>query len=201
MPVKITRKNAFDRYPAFPWSDHRKEEYFFPPTFKSEILTLSSGSAEEHARVLSQALTAFAQHVGYESLVFMGDSPTPWRYQDNDYAPVKTALQYLKDNRIGEKFNGALEVDIAELGEFTAHLFWLVRCNASLPVFYFMDRLQSITGCICKYGNIHISTLNEMAHIIFENAVPAGGFKYLRNAMCAEPFEETSAIPYRQVIT
>jgi hypothetical protein len=184
MPVKITRKNAFEQYPAFPWANYEKDEFFFPPTFKSEILTLSSKSAKGHARALSVALTRFAKHAGYKSLVFVGDTPTSWRYQYNDYAPVKTALQYLKDNRVGEKFNGALEVDITELGEFTRHLFWLARCNAALPLFHFMDRQQSVVGCICKFGNVHISTLNETAHAVFEDAVAASGFSYLQNAMC-----------------
>ena len=42
--------------------------------------------------------------------MFLGDTEVSWLYQTNNYAPVKKAMQYFTDNKIGNRFNGALEV-------------------------------------------------------------------------------------------
>jgi len=43
------------------------------------------------------------------------------------------ALQYLVDNKISKRFNGALQFDTAEIPTFIKHLAWLVRTNVILP--------------------------------------------------------------------
>ncbi|MEO8820890.1 MAG: hypothetical protein ABI374_08625 [Ginsengibacter sp.] len=74
---------------------------------------------------------------------------------------MQNAIQYLIDNGVSEKFNGALQFDIIDLQNFFAHLFWLQRGNAALPDFYFMDKGQNILGHICQFGNFHLGALNK----------------------------------------
>ncbi len=134
------------------------------------------------------------------SLVFMGESRIPWLYQKHKYAPVKKALDFLKQNKIGEKFYGALEIGREDFENFSEHLFWLVRCNASLPYFHFLDSEQKILGYFCKYGNIHIGILKKNADSKFREAIRLSGFSLLKTQPCHEPFSKSGGIKNRQIV-
>jgi hypothetical protein len=161
MLVKINRQTCLDKYPKFPQSDNKNEVFLFPKTINNYILSFESKSTRGQIKLLSKLLCEIASGLNYEHLVFLGDYKRPWLYQTNSYNPVKRAMQYLIDNNVGKSFDGALLADAPDLSEFSKHLYWLVRCNAALPVFNFMDEGQNIVGSICQYGNIHLSTLNK----------------------------------------
>jgi hypothetical protein len=163
MLLKIKREQSLDKYPKFPQSGYKNEVYSFPKAINNYILSFESKSTRGHIKLLSQLLCEIASRLNYKHLVFLGDYKRPWLYQNNSYKPVKRAMQYLIANKVGKNFDGALFVDTADLSEFSKHLYWLVRCNAALPIFNFLDEEQNIVGSICHYGNIHLSTLNKRA--------------------------------------
>lgn len=179
MPIKIKRQDCLIKYPVFPlrsYDDEKEEEvFFYPHIFKSYVLTLPARLFEERINHLGPALAALAKSLYADSLLFLGDTQTPWLYQVNNYKPVKAALEYLASQKIRKRFNGALEVNVSELPLFVVHLAWLTRCNAALPYFHFINKEQNIIGSICKHGNIHLDPLNESAdeHIqLFLNSNP-----------------------------
>lgn len=161
MLVKIKREACLDKYPKFPQSDNKNGVFLFPKTINSYILSFESKSTRGQSKLISQLLYEIASGLTYEHLVFLGDYKRPWLYQNNSYKPVKRAMQYFIDNNVGKNFDGALLVDLPNLSEFSKYFYWLVRCNATLPVFNFMDEGQNIVGHICQYGYIHLSTLNK----------------------------------------
>ena len=132
--------------------------------------------------------------------IFLGDTETPWLYQDNDYKPVKAAKEYLTFHKIGKRFNGALQVDTAELPTFINHLAWLTRCNAALPTVHFIDKGQNIVGSICKYGNLHLDTLNEQTDKVIALLVESSKFEFGDKNSCYNLFGKTSAISGRQTV-
>ena len=200
MLIKITREDAFNKYPNFPWCDPTDDNYFFPKVYKSYILTLVSKSAKGRAKALSSAVTKLMRSLDFGSLIFVGDTKIPWLYQDNEYSPVKNALNYLHDNKIGKKFNGALQVDISTLAEFIRHLFWLTRCNASLPSFHFMDPGQNVIGSLCKYGNVHLSTLTKSIDKKLQRSVKQSDFEFLHDTACHEAFSKKRAIKHKEIV-
>ncbi len=94
------------------------------------------------------------QKLNEDNLMILGGCNTPWLYQDNDYLPVKKALNYLEE-QVGKSFDGGFLLKENELKEFIPHLFWLVRCNASLPEFYISYPKSNTIINICKYGVLH----------------------------------------------
>ena len=91
----------------------------------------------------------------FGNLIIMGDWSTPWLSQENDYPPVVAATKYL-NQQIDEKFNGGFELEANSISCFIPHLFWLTRCNASLPEFM-MSFIESKTVIsLCKYGILHL---------------------------------------------
>jgi len=204
MLTKIRRQNCLDKYQTFPLRsyDDRKheEEFFYPQVLKNYILTLPSKSFKGHISTLGVELTRLTKALHGDTLIFLGDTKTPWLYQNNDYKPVKEAQEYLADKKIGKRFNGALQVDTAELPTFIKHLAWLTRCNAALPYFHFIDKRQNVVGSICKYGNLHLDTLNEQADKILQSFVDSSKFEYGDKNSCYNWFGKTSAISGRQTV-
>lgn len=204
MLIKINRQDCLNRYQTFPLrsynSERDEEEFFYPKVFKSYILTIPSKSFKGHIKTLGIELSKLTKELGYDTLIFLGDTETDWLYQDNDYKPVKEARQYLMDNKIGKRFNGALQVDNLELATFIKHLAWLTRCNAALPSMHFTDTKQNIIGNICKYGNLHIDTLNKKTDRLLNIFIDNSLFKYLDGNNYYNQFGKTSAIAGRQTV-
>jgi hypothetical protein len=165
MLVKINRQDCIDKYSNLPLRQYNPKEkeydFYYPKVFANYVLTLSSKSYKGHIKLLGIELTRLTSNMNCDKLIFLGDEKTPWLYREQDYTPAKDGLQYLKDNKIGKRFNGALQVDSIQLQTFIKHLAWLVRANAVLPYIHFTDPGQNITGNICQYGNLHISTKNK----------------------------------------
>ena len=178
------------------------EEFFYPKVHNSYILTLDTKSLKGHTKLLAAELTKLTKDLGFESLVFLGDNKNYWltklSLERNDYKLLKDALQYMLDNKIGKKFNGALEVDNLVLPEFIKHFFCLVRCDASLPYFHFMDTEQNFVGSICQYGNLHLDTLNKMTDSRFNEELAKTKFKIVEDGKCVPAFSRTTKITTRQ---
>ena len=204
MLTKIKRQDCLNKYQVFPLRgyDYEKdeEEFFYPEVFRSYILTLSSKTFKGQAKAVGMELKELTETLLSDTLIFLGDTETPWLYQDNVYKPVKEAQQYLTDNKIGKRFNGALQVNTAELPTFIKHLAWLIRCNAALSYFHFTDQGQNIIGSICQYGNLHLDTLSERADNILRSFIDSSKFEYGDKNSCNNSFGKTSAVAGRQTI-
>jgi hypothetical protein len=191
-------------YSCFPLRsyDHEQDEevYQCPTVYKSYKLTIASKSFGSHVRQLGIELADLTKQLGYDSLTFLGDTELAWLHQDNDYKPAREAQLYLVDNKIGRRFNGALLVGNLELAIFVRHLSWLTRCNASLPYFYFTDKGQNLLGHICKYGNLHIDTLNWATDELLKAYVLKSNFGHLDGGNCYNQFGKTSAISGRRIM-
>lgn len=174
--------------PNFLWVDNEKETFFFPKVSQTHVLSLSSKPAKGHAGNLSRELDCLFRLIGLENLIFLGEYRRAWRYQENSYPPVQDALAYLKENRITKKFDGGLDVSSDEWPNFFRHLFWLVRCNAALPAFHFMDSHQTMIGAICQYGNLHLSPLTSEAEKKFLQARDKTSFAELNEKRCFPAF-------------
>lgn len=199
MLTKIKRQDCLQRYPKFPTADHQNDVYFQPEVVSNHLLTLQANSLNQHIRQLAGELTQLIKRLGYRSLIFLGDSTLPWRYQDNEYQPAKEALDYLAENAIGKRFNGGLQVETRDLPVFFTHLTWLVRCNASLPLIHFMDPKQQILGSICQYANLHLNTFNRETEQQLTRLLPQAQFALLDGNYCYEQYSETGIIEGRVV--
>ena len=204
MLTKIKRQDCLNQYQVFPLRgyDYKKdeEEFFFPDVFRSYILTLPSKSFKGHVNALGVEIAKLTKALHAEALIFLGDTETSWQYQQRDYKPVKEAQDYLTKKKIGKRFNGALQVDTAEMPAFIKHLSWLIRCNAALPYFHFTDQGQNIVGSICQYGSVHLGVLNELADKTLMLFIDRSKFEYGDTNSCNNWVGKTSAIPGRQTI-
>src|SRR5947207_1764242 len=98
MITKIKRRDCLEKFKTFPLRSYNyekhKEEFFYPELFKSYILTLPSKSFKGHVNALGKELTRLTKAFNADALIILGDTETPWLYQNNNYKPVKEAQEY-----------------------------------------------------------------------------------------------------------
>lgn len=196
----FSRAASRKKYPSLPISKYRESVLTYPKVYKSYVFTLPSKSARGHAKSIALSIQRVMINMGYEHLIFMGDTTTPWLYKISDYIPTKAALDYLIENNITKTFNGGLIVNINELYPFIAHLFWLVRTNTVLPNVYGIDEWQNILVNICQYGNLHIDTLNKTADNLLHANISSSGLHARKGNTCTEPWGRGGKIEGRSVL-
>lgn len=173
---KIIRQQALELYPSLPYSTYNEEKeeaiYNYPKYCSRYFLTISAKTIKTHIPRIIAEFLKLCRTCNIDQLIFLGEWETPWLFQQNDYIRAQEAKDYLQSNKVGKRFNGALEVDISDLPQFMKHLAWLSRCNASLPYFHFTDPGQNIVGHLCKYANLHLDALNENIDRLLREALP-----------------------------
>jgi len=203
MLIKIDRQEAIDNFPNLPlrnFNSRADEDVFnYPKVFANYVLTLASKSYKGHINLLGREIANLTTKLEFDKLIFLGDEKTPWLYRDHDFKPAKGGLKYLIDQKIGKRFNGALQVSKTELPTFIKHLSWLVRCNAILPYIHFIDPGQTIIGNICQYGNLHISTMTATGDIKFNEVISKSKFSFLTDGNCYNKFSKGGAIKGRVI--
>ena len=198
MLIKIDRQEAIDKFPNFPLRHYNPKEdedvFNYPKVFANYVLTLPSKSYKGHIKILGTQLVSLSNSLGYDNFIFLGDEDIAWLRRLNTSENFQKALQYLVDSKINKRFNGALQVDTAEIPTFIKHLAWLVRTNGILPYVHFIDPGQNIIGNICQYGNLHISTKNKTADKKFKEVIAKSPFTYLTDGNCYNKFSKSSAV-------
>jgi hypothetical protein len=203
MLIKIDRQEAIDKFPNLPLRHYNPKEdediFSNPKVFANYALTLPSKSYKGHIKLLGTELVSLALNLGFDNYIFLGDEDIAWLKRLNTYENFQESLQYLVGNKINKRFNGALQVDIAEIPTFIKHLAWLVRTNGILPYVHFIDPTQNIIGNICQYGNLHISTKNKTADKNFKSAIAKSSFTHLTDGNCYNKFSKSGAIKGRTI--
>jgi hypothetical protein len=204
MLIKISRQEAISKFPNLPLRHYDSKEdedvFNYPKVFANYILTLPSKSYKGHIKLVGTELVALTKGLNCDSLIFLGDIDISWLRRLDTYENFQESLQYLVDNKIGKRFNGALQVDITEIPIFIKHLAWLVRTNGILTYIHFVDQGQNIIGEICQYGNLHFSTMNKKADKIFKELVSKSKFEFMSDTNCINKFSKSSRIKKRSIV-
>lgn len=130
-------------------------------------------------------------------LTFLMDYSIPWLFQKNEFEPVRKALDYFRQIGVSENFVGGIQADEEELEELTANLFWLSRCNASLPYCSFTSNEDQFVGHLCKYGNLHLHSYSEHIKTNLEHFAQTNGL--IKIEECFQKFNDTNVIEGREL--
>jgi hypothetical protein len=145
---------------------------------------------------LGKTLEKLSKELNSE-LIFILDYSVPWLYQKNDYEPVTEALQYLKKMGVCDDFVGGFKCNGDELAEFVSNLFWIIRCNASLPYCWFSTEKHEFVGDLCEHGNIHFHTYSEKIREKIQTFATKNSLVEIDE--CIEAFFDGGGIQGRQI--
>ena len=152
---------------------------------------------ENYAESLAEGIVTLAEKLEWLAVICMLVYPKPWLGQENDYKPVKKALDYLKSIGVTDDFTGGIIANGTELQELMKHLFWIFRCNASLPYCFFSGIEKEFVGSICQYGNVHFHFYAETEMIRTNHETLGLGMVEIEQ--CYENFSDTGAIEGRRL--
>jgi hypothetical protein len=199
----VERQKALEEFKVFPlrgYDGNGKEELFYPAVYRSYVLTSSLKPFSKQIRLLGTEVARLAAKLAMDELFFLGDTEIAWLYQENDYKPVREARAFFVSNKIGKRFNGALQVDTISLPSFIWNISWFIRCNGALPDIYFTGKGQDILGSVCKYGNLHIDLFNKEIAGLFRTLLPESRLMCLNGNCYCKGVGEGKAIRGRRTI-
>jgi hypothetical protein len=185
MPEKIHRPECLSKYPVFPLrhydEDKDEEDFFYPEVISGQWMELTHQNDEALTLSLAKELADFIRSFNIESLVLLGDTEQTWISEQGlerkDYKPFSEAVRYFLMRKIDNNFNGGVLVSIGDLETFLIHFYTMVRCDASLPYFHFIDTDQQLLGTIHYSGQIRIDRFSEEASKLFETQILKTGFR------------------------
>jgi hypothetical protein len=176
---KIKRQQCIESYPKFPlrhYDEFLDEEIFnYPDIVAHYWLRLETKTDIQRKKLIASEIVKLYKGFGVERLIFLCDADTTWITRNSnkrtDLKQVVKAVEYLKNNKIGVRFNGGIIVEISELNEFIEHLYVLTRTDALFSYYSFIDESQSIIGYIHYDGEVQIKLINENAKTKFLSVV------------------------------
>lgn len=171
MPQLIERNSCLTACPVFPLRDYEEvndeESFYYPTVISGNWLSLKIPRDEDLAPLLAEELENLFTGLGIEKLIFLGDTDQSWisklALERNDYAPFTDAVNYFRSFGAYAAFNGALAVSKAAYRNFLTHFYILVRCDATLPYFHFIDDKKQYLGTIHYSGHVRIDSFDEQA--------------------------------------
>ena len=170
----------------------KKYEYFGELKYNLDFKDIFIYSIEI-GKILEQLSNALNSE-----LIFILDYNVPWLSQENDFEPVIKASNYLREIGTNEEFSGAYKLSGDELAEFAANLFWIIRCNASLPYCWFSTESHQFIGDVFKHGNLHFHTYSEEIKKQLESFAKQNSLIEIDD--CVEGFTGDGGIEGRQII-
>jgi len=152
----------------------------------NRLIISSKDNTTEYLSDIANSIEKIRVELKESNLIVLGVQNTPWLHQENDYLPVNNALNYLK-KRVDSEFNGGFLLKEESLLEFVPHLFWLTRCNASLPYFYMSFPKAKTIITICKYGVLHFEFYEQDEKMKILQILSDLNFKEIDS--CGDPVE------------
>jgi hypothetical protein len=189
MPQKIERNTCLAAYPVFPLQDYDEindeDSFFYPKVISGNWVSLIILGKEELAPLLADELEKLLSGMGIDQLIFLGDTEQGWisklALERTDFKAFSDAVNYFQSIGADTAFNGAFSVAKSEFRTFLAHFYMLVRCDASLPYFHFIDDKKQYLGTIHYSGQVRIDSFNENAADILMKNLAMTHFKPICN--------------------
>lgn len=153
---------------------------------ETRLIISSNKNSLDYLQNIASLLEIMRAKLGESELMILGVENTPWLAQENDYLPVRNALDYL-GKKIDKDFAGGFLLKEDAIIEFIPHLFWLIRCNAGLTYFYFSFPNSKTMISLCKYGVLHFEFYDQEEKLKILKTLSSLNFKEVDE--CNDPIE------------
>ena len=158
-----------------------------------------SASFEEFVSSVAVPTGALFDLLGWDRVMMIGFTRTPYLDQDNDAAQVAAAENRLLATGLTRDYSGAMSADPESAAKFLAEYFWIARCNASAPYLWVSAPGASTLLMPCQYANYHVETYTSGDAREIEAALQQAGFTLAPDGICEERFSDSGAIADRKL--
>ncbi|MFV0143398.1 hypothetical protein [Empedobacter falsenii] len=160
-------------------------------------LMLQHNDINSYSKKLSEKLTALLSYLRVENLILLSHLKIDFFGNlEHDYEKVINAYSLLSEITNSKSFKETIETKVTEIENLVEILFWLERCDGSIPEYIFWaDENERFCFYFCKYGNIHFIDFTN-GNLISEKELSDLGFIVNEDY---DQFSENSIIDNRQI--
>ena len=163
------------------------------------VAELDVSSFEAFIENIGNRLNQLSLELGWDSIMVISNTRTPYLGQENSYQPVKMAFEKLIALGMTRTSTQAVLLNRNTAVEFFGSIFWIVRGNISTPEISFTSKNSHIIGTLCKHGNIHFDCYEKSAAVLLLKALSKANFVKVPNGICEERFSKSSRIEARKL--
>ncbi|MCB0507669.1 MAG: hypothetical protein R2739_09235 [Chitinophagales bacterium] len=129
----------------------------------NKIISINHHEIETFTVKLSEHLKCIFQFINSRKIFVLSHLKLDlFGNKSNKYAPLENAYQKLEKLVGCNSFSETLVFDIENLQEIIEILFWIIRCDPSVPEYISLfDENEQLSIFLCKYGNIHLAEFNK----------------------------------------
>ena len=175
MVEKISRDICLIKFRKFPLCEYDKELddniYYYPKIHSVYWIKLESELEKNSQNILSNEITSLFKELKIDNTIFLGEINKPWvsklTESRKDFKLLTKAIEYFKNNKIENRFNGGVKVNFENLEEFIYNFYIITECDGGFFDFNFMDENENYIFHIHYSGELKIITLNEKSNDIF----------------------------------
>lgn len=160
---------------------------FQMPRFSSlgeVIAEFPASDGNNLSRYLGEKTKALVAEMGWDEVLVIPLWRSPFLKQRNDYPPVERATNQLMNMGLTPEYSGGVVLNEETVQTFFEHMFWIVRCNASVADIVFSGVKSSVFGMMCHYGNIHFECGDEQEKQKLLKATVSVGLDAVQGRTC-----------------
>ncbi len=117
--------------------------------------------------------------------------------RENNFAALANAYKKLERLTGQTSYNEAFQLHINDLDMLIDCLFWIIRCDPSVPEYIFLfDKNEKLGLFLCKYGNIHLTEIGNAQ--LTKEQLTAMGWQVIEGQEY-DRFSDDGAIEGRQI--
>lgn len=165
MPKKIDRNIALIKFRTLPLQEYDKETdtdvFYYPKAVSFHWVKLKKVTKKK----LTLEFKKLIQKLEINELIILGQINKPWisnyTRKRKDYKSLTKTIDYFDSLKMNKKFNGAIQISIDEIEEFTPYFYTITACDGGFSDYYITDINENILFHIHYSGEIKILTLND----------------------------------------
>lgn len=186
MPTLLSRDICLIKYrklPLFEFDASNDEDiHFCPENFGLYWIKIEEFEAEQESSVVNliKEIVSLLKKLNIEKMIFLSESNKPWisKFTNSrkDYKPLTEAISYFRSINIDKLFNGAVQVEIADMITFLNHFYIITSADGGFHDFNFIDDNQNYLFYFHYSGDLRVIVLNEAANQKFLETIKETAF-------------------------
>ena len=125
----------------------------------SKVIGLNHSDINSFTTELAKKMTELFQKIGATEFYIISHLKMDFfGNRDNKFKPLVYSYKKLEAIIRHSTYKEAFYFDINSLPDFIEILFWITRCDMSVPEYIWLfDKNEKIQIHLCKYGNVHLT--------------------------------------------
>ncbi|MGN6294199.1 MAG: hypothetical protein ACTHMV_15740 [Chitinophagaceae bacterium] len=145
----------------------------------NKIIGLGHTNIDTFTVVLAQGLKELFKTIDVHELIIVSHVKLDFfGNRANNFKPLLNSYKLLEQIVGSRTYKEAFMLRLENLPAFVEILFWMIRCDPSVPEYIFLfDKDEKLQLFLCKYGNVHLTQFEN--EYLTDTALESLGWKVI----------------------